>query len=132
MDFHRAALLALGVSLSSSFVVSCKCSKDPPPIESATDPSAAPSQNLELAPEEDAGADAAPKEAKKPTGGGSSSAGSLAKCCRALRQNAESSPQKAQMLMAAGACDAAVASGSAEKVKAAVRPFAGGLPVGCL
>ena len=80
---------------------------------------------------DDADADV-PEAGKKVGGKGPGGGASLAKCCAALRKNAESSPQKEQMLAAAGACDAAVKSGSAAAVKTAVAPFAGGLPAGCL
>ncbi len=98
-------------------------------------PSAPAAQTADRPPfdlEPDDAGDRTPETGVRPTGKGTGATASLAKCCAALRQNAESSPQKDQMLMAAGACDAAVKSGSAAGVKQAVAPFAAGLPGGCL
>jgi hypothetical protein len=131
MSHRTSILLSAFLLLTPGFVfAACNRSKDPPPMpatSAAQDP-AQPSIDLEP---EDAG-DATPEAGAQPIGTGRGAGASLAKCCAALRQNAESSPQKEQMLMAAGACDAAVKSGSAGGVKAAVAPFAGGLPAGCL
>jgi len=133
MTSHRTSiLLAALLFLAPGLVVAaCHRPKDPPPMPSASVARTEAHPPFDLNEIEDAdtgGPEAGSKVGSKGPGGGAS----LAKCCAALRQNAQSSPQKEQMLAAAGACDAAVKSGSAAAVKTAVAPFAGGLPAGCL
>jgi hypothetical protein len=129
IDQRLVAALALLAGLAAC---GCTCSRnqEPPPIPDADAAENTEPTKIQLD-EEDAGTevvDAATKSSVK----GAGEAASLAKCCVALRQNAESSPQKERMLMAAGACEAAVNSGSAAGARAALGPFAQGLPAGCL
>jgi len=100
---------ALSFALGST-LVACKKDEPPPPLPEPKPVETAAEAPLELKPE-DAGA---PVVVKPPVAkSGVSTAGSLAKCCTALRQNAANAPEptKGYMLYAAGACDLAATQG---------------------
>ncbi len=129
--------IVLGLAVPVLSFAGCKKDKPPPPLPAP--PSAtAPAKTLELAPE-DAGADA-PQDAdadakKKSTGVYHPS--SLANCCAALSQNAQSAPDpmtKTYMLQAAGICSAMAAQGKSQSaaVGAITAALKGaGLPAAC-
>src|SRR5206468_512446 len=110
------------------------------PAASASAPVAAPTPSAPatVAPEEDAGAPDAASDAGdggKPKGGGGAAPGSLAKCCAALRQNANNAPldQKANYLGAAAACDGMKNTSGGQQAFAQIRQFLAGakMPGAC-
>ncbi|HOU90260.1 MAG TPA: acyltransferase [Polyangiaceae bacterium] len=129
-----AAHVAFGLLLSFGLMGSmCKKDEEPPPMPSATaEPTVAAPAVLTFQEETDAGADA---DADKPRGTGAP-AQSLKNCCTALKQNAAGAPDpmKSYMMAAAGACDAAVASGADRNAAmGGIRAALGGaaLPAAC-
>lgn len=130
-------LLGLAFPALAAGYMGCKKNKPPPPLPSAA-PAATPSAPLVLTPE-DAGVDApedADADAKKVVGHYKPRS-SLANCCAALSQNAQSAPNpltKTYMLQAAGICSAMAAQGKSKN--AAVGAIEGalkgaGLPSAC-
>jgi hypothetical protein len=122
-------LIALGLVFPA-----CKKDEPPPPLPSASEAPSEPAPALTLAPEEDAGEDA-DADAKKATGP-YKPAKSLANCCAALAQNAQSAPAPTNtyMMTAAGICQGMVAQGKDNAaILAAVRAAMKGaaLPGGC-
>ena len=122
-------ILALGVLGAQG----CKKDEPPPPLPSASPVTTPPPPTapIELAPEEplaipSASASAAPVK----TG---SSGPSLANCCKALSQNAESAPEpnKTYMVQAAAICQAAVATGSADALRRISSLLGGSTPLAC-
>ncbi len=127
-----AAHVAFGLLLSFGLMGSmCKKDEEPPPMPSATaEPTVVAPTVLTFQEEVDAGTDA-----EKPRGTGAP-AQSLKNCCAALKQNAAGAPEpmKAYMMAAAGACDAAVASGADRgAAMSGIRAALGGgtLPAAC-
>lgn len=133
-----AALLPV-VLLSAANGCGKKDDDDKPAPSASAPVTAAPSASTVVTPEEDAGADAASDAADasdaKPKGGGGVAPGSLAKCCAALRQNANNAPidQKANYLAAAAACDGMRNTPSGQQAFAQIRAFLAGakMPGAC-
>ena len=106
-----------------------------PPIPT---PPPTPSAPATIVPEEDAGPDAADaSDAKAPvTGTGTSSASAtIAKCCAALQQNANSAPpeQKGAYQAAATACNGLKSMPAAQQAFSQIRAFLAGakMPAAC-
>ncbi len=130
-------VLGLAFPAVAASYMGCKKDKPPPPLPSAA-PAATPSAPLVLTPE-DAAADApadADADAPKKVGHYVPKS-SLANCCAALSQNAQSAPNpltKTYMLQAAGICSAMAAQGKSKN--AAIGAITGalkgaGLPAAC-
>jgi len=130
-------ILGLALPAVASTYMGCKKDKPPPPLPAAPSETAPPKQ-LVLTPE-DAGEDAAADadaDAKKVTGHYKPKS-SLANCCAALSQNAQSAPDpmtKTYMLQAAGICSAMATQGKSKN--AALGAIQGalkgaGLPSAC-
>src|SRR6201999_2286259 len=87
------ALLGLSVSFAATGYMGCKKDEPPPPLPSATTPTAAPTPTapLVLQAEDPVPSASAADSVKKPTGG--APAQSFSKCCAALTQNAASAPE---------------------------------------
>jgi hypothetical protein len=118
--------VSLGLLLVASLAGTTGCKKDepPPPLPSAAPtPTPTPTAALTLVPEVAAMPDAGEPDAGKRTGGGGGQ--SLAKCCAALKSNAELAPEpnKSYLLGAAQACSIAVGAGQSN---AAVLAAVGG------
>jgi hypothetical protein len=102
----------------------------PTPVPTPTAPAT-------VMPEEDAGPDAAADAAAdaKPVGTGGSAAGTIAKCCAALAQNANSAPpeQKGSYLAAAAACNGLRSTPVAQQAFGQIRAFLAGakMPGAC-
>jgi hypothetical protein len=132
----RTTLSMLGgsVLVAATLLVAVGCNKDePPPPLPAAKPSAAPVAAPLKIQDEDAGK---PKEEPKGKGGPGKPAPSLAACCAALRQNAESAPPPTgdYMKQAAAMCDAMAASGANKQtLVAAIQGALRGasMPAGC-
>ena len=116
-------------------IAGCKKDEPPPPLPSAA-PAAAPTPEapLELAPEDPGPIDAGEDAGKKRVGGGGGQ--SLAKCCQALLQNAESAPEpnKTYMKQAGAMCQAMAGSGQGQAsilaaISGALR--GAGMPAAC-
>lgn len=120
--------------VAATLLVAVGCNKDePPPPLPAAKPAAAPAVAPLVIKDEDAGK---PKEEPKGKGGPGKPAASLAACCAALRQNAESAPPPTgdYMKQAAAMCDAMAASGAnkATLVAAITGALRGAsMPAGC-
>jgi hypothetical protein len=120
----------------------CTCNKKddddkPAPSASAPPPAPTPTTPVAVVPEEDAGApDAAADAGKPPVGpGGGGAYGSIAKCCAALQQNANSAPmeQKGYYMAAASACNGLRNTPSAQQAFGQLRAFLAGakMPGAC-
>jgi hypothetical protein len=121
----------------------CTCNKkddDDKPAPSATvaPPAPTPTAPVAVVPEEDAGApvDAGIDAAKPRVGpGGGGAPGSIAKCCAALQQNANSAPmeQKGYYMAAASACNGLRNTPSAQQAFGQLRAFLAGakMPGAC-
>ena len=118
------------------------CNKKDDDDKPATTASAAPAPTptpvapATVVPEEDAGAPAdAGSDAAKPTGPGGAAPGSIAKCCAALQQNANSAPleQKAYYMAAAQYCQGMRNTSAANQAFAQIRQFLAGakMPGAC-
>ena len=103
-------------------------------------PAPTPSAPATITPEEDAGApDAAADgdagDAKPPAKGGPGGSGSIAACCAALQQNANSAPldQKPYYMAAAQYCNGAKNTSSGQQAFAQIRQFLAGakMPGAC-
>lgn len=140
MTVAAAALLPVVLLVFGNGCSSCKKDDDdakPAASASAPPPAPTPSAPATVAPEEpvDAGSDAgdAGTDAGKP--GGGSAAGSIAKCCAALQQNANSAPldQKPYYMAAANACNGMRNTPSAQQAFAQLRMFLAGakMPAAC-
>lgn len=136
---RSAAFFALVpvLMLSLTNCSSCKKDDEPPPVSSAAPtPTPTPVTTATIAPEEDAGApvDAGTDAGHHPNPGGGS-ASSIAKCCAALQQNANSAPldQKAYYLQAAAACQGMKNTPSAQQAFGQLRAFLAGakMPGAC-
>ena len=87
----------------------CTCNKKddddkPAPAASAPPPAPTPTTPVAVVPEEDAGASDAGADAGKPPAGpgGGGAYGSIAKCCAALQQNANSAPMEQKGVLHGG------------------------------
>ncbi|MFT3770891.1 MAG: acyltransferase [Minicystis sp.] len=135
-----AALLPVVLLVFGNGCSSCKKETDDHPATTASaapPPAPTPSAPATVMPEEpvDAGTDAgdAGTDAGKP--GGGSASGSIAKCCAALQQNANSAPldQKPYYMAAANACNGMRNTPSAQQAFAQLRMFLAGakMPAAC-
>jgi hypothetical protein len=128
-------LLTLGNGCSG-----CKHEDDDKPAASASAPPPAPTPVTPATvtvEEPDAGSDAgdAGDGGPKPLGGPSNASGSIAKCCAALQQNANSAPldQKAYYMMAASQCNGMKNTPSAQQAFGQLRAYLQGakMPGAC-
>lgn len=134
-----AALLPVILVVFGNGCSSCKKDdedKAATTASAAPPPAPTPSAPATVVPEEpiDAGTDAGDAgDAGKPQGGGAAS--SIAKCCAALQQNANSAPldQKAYYLAAANACNGMRNTPSAQQAFGQLRMFLAGakMPAAC-
>jgi hypothetical protein len=130
-------LLSVLVPVFAVDVTGCKKDEPPPPLPSAA-PAATPTPTapIELVPETTPVASASASASATPVRTGGSGGSSLAKCCSALSQNAQSAPEpnKTYMLQAAAVCKGAAAAGQASgaafgAITAALR--GAGMPTAC-
>jgi hypothetical protein len=133
-SFRKPMVLGL---LLVAFAPLSACEKDepPPPLPSAAPAATTAAEPLVLEPEPEPTTPEPEAEAPKKKGG--APAANFAKCCAALRQNAENSPEpnKTYMVQAAATCDALVGAGQATSaIQSAVRGALRGaqMPAGCL
>lgn len=137
--FMLAAFLPAMVLALSTGCNGCHKDDDDKPAPSATAPPPAPTPSAPatVMPEEDAGAPAdAGVDAGHPVGpGGPPGSGTLAKCCAALQQNANSAPieQKAYYMAAAQYCQGARNTPAGQQAFAQIRMFLAGakMPGAC-
>ena len=136
---RSAAFFALVpvLMLSLTNCSSCKKDDEPPPVSSAAPtPTPTPVTTATIAPEEDAGApvDAGVDAGHHPNPGGGA-AGSIAKCCAALQQNANSAPmeQKMYYMAAAQYCNGMRNTPAGQQAFAQIRAFLAGakMPDAC-
>lgn len=110
---------------------------DKPAVSAAPPPAPTPSAPATVMPEEDAGAPVdAGVDAGHPTGpGGPPGSGTLARCCAALQQNANSAPldQKAYYMAAAQYCNGMRNTSAGQQAFAQIRGFLAGakMPGAC-
>jgi hypothetical protein len=116
----------------------CKKDDDDKPAPSAAPPPApTPSAPATVVPEEDAGApaDAGVDAGHPPGGGGAPGSGTLAKCCAALQQNANSAPldQKAYYMAASQYCNGMRNTPAGQQAFTQIRMFLAGakMPGAC-
>lgn len=133
---------AAALPFALALLANAGCKKDetapPPPATVAPAPTPTPAEPTVIAPEEDAGSDAAEDAdadaGKKVVGTGGDSTG-IRKCCSALRQNAKSAPPEQQFgyNAAASACDALVNNPQGRAQLSTLRSFLKGanLPSSC-
>jgi len=139
MTAAAAALLPVVLVVFGNGCSSCKKDDDetkPATTASAAAPAPTPSASATIAPEEpvDAGTDAGDAgDGGKPHGGGAAS--SIAKCCAALNQNANSAPldQKPYYMAAANACNGMRNTPSTQQAFSQIRMFLAGakMPAAC-
>ena len=144
MKLSALPKLAVALTLVSG-LAGCnlfKGQEDPPPAAvmsappPAPSPAPTPTPAVVVMPEEDAGAPApsATASAKAPASGGGSAA-TIAKCCAALSQNANSAPpdQKAAYMTAATVCNGLKGTPVAQQAFAQIRSFLAGakMPSAC-
>jgi hypothetical protein len=134
-----AALLP--VIVLSTGCNSCKKDDDDKPAttvaSAAPAPTPTPVAPVAIVPEEDAGApaDAGADAGKPPPGPGGGGSGTLAKCCAALQQNANSAPmeQKMYYMAAAQYCNGMRNTPAGQQAFAQIRSFLAGakMPGAC-
>jgi len=142
MKSSRSLTLLLAALVPVAVLGGCKgCNKDdddakPAASASAPPPASSPAPVTTVVPEEDAGTPDAGIDAGPPhPGGGGWGSGSLAKCCAALMQNANSAPldQKGYYLAAANACNGMRNTSAGQQAFANIRSFLAGakMPAAC-
>jgi hypothetical protein len=141
MKSFRMGTIVLAALLPVAILGGCKgCKGDDddakPAASVSAPPAASPAPVTTVVPEEpDAGTDA-PPDAPHPVGpGGAWGGGTLAKCCAALQQNANSAPldQKAYYLAAANACNGMRNAPAGQQAFSNIRAFLAGakMPAAC-
>jgi hypothetical protein len=142
MKRFRKGTVVLAALLPVAILGGCKgCKGDdddakPAASASAPPPAASPPPVTTVVPEEDAGPPDAGPDAAHPVGpGGGFGGGTLAKCCAALQQNANSAPldQKAYYLAAANACNGMRNAPAGQQAFSNIRAFLAGakMPAAC-
>jgi hypothetical protein len=141
MKFSRSAALAALLPVALVVAGGCNsCKKDDDDAKPATSATAAPAPtpvaSTTVVPEEDAGTPDAGVDAGHPVGpGGGGGSGTMAKCCAALQQNANSAPldQKAYYMAAAQYCNGMRNAPAGQQAFANLRSFLAGakMPGAC-